>query len=75
MNTKKKIAAPVMLVVCLIGVGIMAACCIGTVCWGLDALEGAVWQIKRWESKLNQIPMFVLVLQEKRAHVYGQGML
>lgn len=41
MNTKKKIAAPVMLVVCLIGVGIMAVCCIGTVCWGLDALEGA----------------------------------
>ena len=41
MNTKKKIAAPVMLVACLIGVGIMAVCCIGTVCWGLDALAGA----------------------------------
>ncbi len=38
MNTKKKIASPFMLALCLVGIGIMAAVCIGSVCMGADAL-------------------------------------
>lgn len=38
MNTKKRIASPSMLVICLLGMGIMVAACAATVCMGADAL-------------------------------------
>lgn len=44
MKTKKKIASPSMLAVCLIGAGIMTALCIGAVCMGVDALESTETQ-------------------------------
>ena len=45
MNTKKKIAAPVMLVACLIGIGLMIGICIGSVCLGVEALQAEAAEV------------------------------